>query len=173
MKEKSYSGLIIALSIAVPALVALLYYIPKPNLQLGFDLKILPAFHATLNFTTALLLVAGLYFIKSKNVPVHKRCMLTAFSLSILFLISYVTYHSLAKETHFGGTGWVRPVYFFFLITHIILAGVIVPFVLITLNKALSEKFDQHRKIARITFPLWLYVAVTGVVVYLMLKPYY
>ena len=99
--------------------------------------------------------------------------MLTAFALSALFLISYVIYHSLAEETHFGGEGVIRYIYFFILITHIILAAAIVPLVLITLVRGLSNKFDKHRKIARWTFPLWLYVAVTGVVVYLMLRPYY
>ncbi|MFI5135616.1 MAG: DUF420 domain-containing protein, partial [Chitinophagales bacterium] len=96
-----------------------------------------------------------------------------AFILSAIFLISYVVYHSLAPETHFGGEGIIRPIYFFILITHIILAAVIVPLVLITLTRALRKRYDRHKKIARWTFPLWLYVAVTGVIVYLMLRPYY
>jgi putative membrane protein len=99
--------------------------------------------------------------------------MLAAFALSAVFLIMYVVYHTLSDETHFGGQGWIRPVYYFLLITHIILAAVILPLILITLSRGLQQKFDKHRKIAKITLPLWLYVTVTGVIVYFMIAPYY
>lgn len=173
MKERYLNIAVAIVSIAIPLLVIFLFYVKPPDLTVGFDIRILPALNASLNFTTAVLLVCGYIFIRRKEKGSHKLCMLTAFALSALFLISYVIYHSLAEETHFGGEGVIRYIYFFILITHIILAAAIVPLVLITLVRGLSNKFDKHRKIARWTFPLWLYVAVTGVVVYLMLRPYY
>lgn len=173
MKDRPVNAAIAIVSVAVPLVILLLFYIKPPATSVGFDLKILPALNASLNFSTAVLLCAGYYFIRNKKIRSHKLCMITAFCLSALFLISYVVYHLMAVETHFGGQGIIRTVYFFILISHIILAAVILPMVLITLTRALRERFDRHRKIARWTFPLWLYVAVTGVVVYLMLKPYY
>ena len=164
---------IIAASIAVPALVFVLFYVKMPKPAVGFNLKILPAINASLNFTTALLLCLGYYFIRRRRRKLHKYSMIAAFCLSSLFLICYVTYHALAVETHFGGTGWIRPVYFFILITHIFLAAVIVPLVLFTMTRGLQSRFDKHRRIARWTLPLWLYVAVTGVITYLLLSPYY
>lgn len=173
MKDRSINWGIAVISVAIPLVVLLLFYIKPPDLKVGFDLKILPALNASLNFSTAVLLISGFYFIKNKRIRSHRLCMITAFCFSALFLISYVTYHALTEPTLYGGQGMIRNVYFFILITHIILAAVIVPLVLITLVRGLQEKFDRHRKIARWTFPLWLYVAVTGVVVYLMLSPYY
>jgi len=173
MNNRSLNIAIIVASIAIPLVVALIYFMKPANVKVGFDLKILPAVNASLNFTTAILLYVGHHYMKVGNINRHKWCMITAFGLSALFLISYVTYHSLSPETHFGGVGIIRPVYFAILISHILLAAVIVPLVLITLTRALRERFDKHRKIARWTYPLWLYVAVTGVIVYLMLRPYY
>ena len=173
MKDRSINWAIGIVSLAIPLVVLILFYLKPPSVQLGFDLKILPAFNASLNFSTAILLLSGFYFIKNKKIRSHRLCMITAFCLSALFLISYVTYHALTEPTSYGGQGTMRTVYFFILISHIVLAAVIVPLVLITLVRGLQEKFDRHRRIARWTFPLWLYVAVTGVVVYLMLSPYY
>lgn len=173
MRDRYVNIAIAVVSITIPLVILLLFYIKPPDVRVGFDLKILPALNASLNFTTAVLLCFGFYFIRNAHVRSHRLCMVTAFILSACFLISYVTYHALTEPAHFGGIGIISYIYFTILITHITLAAVIVPLVLITLVRALSARFDRHKKIARWTFPLWLYVAVTGVVVYLMLKPYY
>ena len=173
MRDRYVNIAIAVVSVAIPLVVLLLFTIKPGNVAVGFDLKILPALNASLNFSTAILLVVGHYFIKRDHVRSHKLCMITAFILSACFLISYVTYHSLTQPTHFGATGIISYFYFTILISHITLAAVIVPLVLITLTRALRARFDRHRRIARWTYPLWLYVAVTGVIVYLMLRPYY
>lgn len=129
----------------------------------------LPTLNAFLNGSSALLLAAGYLAIRRKKVALHRACMGGAFGLSILFLISYLTYHALHGSTRFPGTGWVRPAYFVILISHTVLAVAIVPLALRTLYLALRGRFDAHRRIARWTLPLWLYVSVTGVVVYCML----
>ena len=129
----------------------------------------LPHLNATLNFISALLLISGFLFIRKRNIPAHHKCMLAACITSTLFLVCYVTYHSFYGSTAFKGIGWIRPVYFTILLTHTVLAVVIVPLVIITLVRALRERFDAHRRIARWTLPLWLYVSVTGVIVYLLL----
>jgi len=129
----------------------------------------LPAVNATLNATSAVLLFNGYRLIRKKRITAHKRSMIAACCTSVLFLISYLTYHSLHGSTPFTGEGWVRPLYFSILISHTILATAIVPLVLITLTRALRERFDAHGRIARWTLPLWFYVSVTGVVIYFML----
>jgi len=129
----------------------------------------LPTLNAALNSLSAVFLFAGYLFIRAKNREAHRRCMLAAFACSILFLISYLVYHFQVGSVGFKGHGWIRPVYFTILITHTILAITVVPLALITLVRALRERFDAHRRIARWTLPIWLYVSVTGVVVYLML----
>ena len=131
--------------------------------------NLLPTINAVLNGTCAVLLVAGYLFIRRKAVQAHRDCMATAFLFSVLFLISYLTYHAVHGSTRFPGTGWVRPAYFAILISHTVLAVVIVPLVIRTLYLALRNRFEAHRRIARWTLPLWLYVSVTGVVVYFML----
>lgn len=161
------------LSTAITLVVAVLYLMPKPDFTLGFDVHIIPFINAILNGAVAVMLALGLYFIKNKNQKAHKASMLTAFILSSLFLVGYVVYHTLAEATKFGGEGLIRPVYFFLLITHILLAAGTLPFILISLNHAWTAKFDKHRKIARLTWPLWFYVAVTGVILYFMIAPYY
>lgn len=133
----------------------------------------LPALNAALNFTAAVLLTAGFYFIKQRRIQAHKRCMVAALFVSMAFLTSYVIYHYNVGSVPFKGQGWIRPVYFFILITHVILAIVIVPMVLPTAYLGLTSRFDKHVRIARKTFPLWMYVSVTGVVVYLMLYQIY
>ena len=129
----------------------------------------LPALNAGLNSLSTVFLLAGYRNIRRKNIPAHRACMVSAFCVSTLFLISYLVYHSQAGSVPFQRQGWIRPVYFTILITHVILAATILPMALITLHRAWRERFDKHRRLARWTLPLWLYVSVTGVVVYVML----
>jgi uncharacterized membrane protein YozB (DUF420 family) len=129
--------------------------------------------NASLNGTSGVLLLAGFTMIRQGRVQAHKRCMISAFIVSSVFLVSYVIYHIRVGNILFQGQGWIRPVYFTILISHVLLAIAIVPLAIVTLSRALKEKFDRHRRIARWTFPLWLYVSVTGVVVYLMLYQLY
>jgi len=172
--EKKYNKWIIVLSIAIPLVVALLFGV---NLRkLGYDVKplsFLPPIYAAVNGLTAIVLVAAVSAIKNGNRKRHENLMKFAIGLSVAFLAMYVAYHMTADSTKFGGTGIIRYVYYFILITHICLSVIIIPFVLFTYVRALAEKFDKHRKLARITYPMWLYVAVTGVIVYLMISPYY
>ena len=168
-----YLFLIAVLSIAIPVVVAYLFYGPKSGDPSPIDVSGLPKLHATLNSLTAVALIFGFYFIRQRRLTAHRNAMLTAFVLSSLFLISYVTYHYFGEKTSYGGEGVLKYIYFFILITHIVLAAVIVPLVLLSVFFALTEQFEKHRKIARWTFPIWLYVAVTGVVVYFMIAPYY
>ena len=129
----------------------------------------LPVLNAALNSLSAVFLLAGFLFIKSHNQNAHRICMLSAFGCSMLFLISYLIYHYQVGSVPFRGQGWIRPVYFSVLLTHTILATAVVPLALVTLTRALRERFDAHRRVARWTFPIWLYVSVTGVIVYWML----
>jgi putative membrane protein len=170
-KEKKFTPLIIAISIIIPAAVTILFYGPK--LDLGSRLTFLPALNAFLNGTTSLLLILGVLAIKKGQRKTHEKYMKGALILSVIFLLSYIAYHASSEPAKYGGEGILKYLYFFILFTHIILAAAIVPLVLITFVRALSEKFDKHKKIAKITFPLWLYVTVTGVVVYFMISPYY
>lgn len=133
----------------------------------------LPTVNAILNGTSALLLVSGYLLIRRRKVTAHKACMVTAFVTSMIFLISYLTLRYYAGMTTFPGQGWIRPVYFTILISHTVLAATIVPLALVTLSRALRARFDKHVRIARWTLPLWLYVSVTGVLVYLMLYQLY
>ena len=133
------------------------------------EISDLPTINATLNTISAILLTVGYILIRQRKIAAHKKCMLAAFAVSVLFLICYVIYHANAGSTSFTRQGWIRPIYFTILISHIILAFVIVPLALRTLYLAWREKFDKHRRIAKITLPIWLYVSVTGVIIYLML----
>ncbi len=133
----------------------------------------LPALNATLNATAALLLLAGFVFIRRRQVQAHRFCMLSAFGVSILFLIFYLIYHYHVGDVRFQGRGWIRPVYFTMLISHIILALAVVPLAIVTLRRGLASRFDAHRRIARWTWPIWMYVSVTGVLVYLMVYHIY
>jgi len=171
VKKSPYKGLILIISIALPVVVAFMYLGPKFNTS--YDLTILPAINAAINGSTFLTLIMALVAIKKGNVTKHKKLMKIALSLSVLFLLFYVLYHSSTEATRYGGEGAVKYIYFFLLITHIVLAAAIVPLVLITYVRALSERFDKHKKIARIALPLWLYVSLTGVIVYFMIAPYY
>ena len=136
-------------------------------------IRFLPTLNAILNATSGMLLISGFFFIRRRNVRAHRACMIAALTSSSLFLISYLYYHYHAGTTRFAGTGAARAIYFVILTTHTILAAVIVPFVLVTATRALRGQFDRHRSIARWTLPMWLYVSVTGVVVYLMLYHWY
>lgn len=167
--EKKYRKLIITLSIVIPVAVAALFGIKIK----GFDFSFLPPIYATINGITACVLVLSLMAIKNKRITLHQRLNNLAVFLSSIFLLMYVLYHITSESTPYGGTGGIRYVYFFILITHIALSVIIIPLVLFTYVKGLSMKVAAHKKLARITYPLWLYVAVSGVVVYLMLSPYY
>jgi putative membrane protein len=169
-KELPYRNLIVAVSVVIPVLVTVLFFTKKID---GYDFSYLPSIYATINGITAISLVAALFAIKNKNITLHKTLMTACIALSIMFLLLYVVYHSTSEATSYGGTGSIRNIYFFLLISHILLSVAIIPLVLITYVRALSKKFDQHKKIARITFPIWLYVAITGVIVYWMISPYY
>jgi putative membrane protein len=173
IKEKSFVAPVAIVSVAIPLVVVYLFYLTPPQVELGFNLSLLPAFHASLNFATALLLLLGRYFILNKNLQAHKYSMISAFALSVIFLLSYVTYHLLTEPTKYGGAGIMKVIYLSILITHIVLAALILPLILLTMIRALQERFDKHKVLAKLTWPLWLYVAVTGVLVYLMLAPYY
>lgn len=169
-QELKYKKLIWALSIAIPLAVAVLFGIRIPGVErLGF----LPPIYAAINGVTAVILVMAVLQIKKGNRKSHQRLMQTAIVLSALFLVMYVAYHMTSDSVAYGGEGAIRYVYFFILITHIALSIGVIPLVLFTYVRALSQQFDKHRKLAKITFPIWLYVAVTGVIVYLMISPYY
>jgi len=172
--EKKYKRGITILSIVIPVAVAALFGI---NLrELGFDVKplsFLPPIYATINGITAILLVSAVIAIKKGQKNLHEKLNTLAILCSVLFLVMYVAYHMTSDSTTFGGEGFIKYFYYFILITHIVLSIVIIPFVLITLMRAKFRKFNEHKKIAKITFPLWLYVAITGVIVYLMISPYY
>ena len=173
-QEKKYNKIITVLSIIIPLAVALLFGV---NLKkLGFDvepLTFLPPIYASINGFTALLLVAAVIAIKKGNRKLHEQLNTTAIFCSVLFLLMYIAYHMTSESTKFGGEGVIKYVYYFILITHILLSIVVSPFVLITFVRAKLGKFSEHKKIAKKTFPLWLYVAVTGVLVYIMISPYY
>ncbi|GGK67406.1 DUF420 domain-containing protein [Rufibacter glacialis] len=171
--DTRYLIIIALLSIIVPLLVAFLMFMPQTGKLGDLNVSFLPKLHAVLNSLTALSLMVGYYQIKRQNPRLHRFAMVTAFVLSSFFLISYVTYHYQAAPTSFGGEGIAKTIYYFILITHIILAAVIVPLVLLSVYFAISGQFTRHRKVSRWTFPLWLYVAITGVAVYLMISPYY
>ena len=172
--EKKYNTFIVIVSIVIPVVVAILFGVKLKDF--GYDvepLSFLPPIYATTNGITALVLIAAVIAIKNGKRKLHETLMKIAIGLSVLFLVMYVAYHMTADSTPFGGEGIIRYVYFFLLISHIILSIIIIPLVLITYVRALAERFDAHKKIAKITFPIWLYVAVTGVIVYLMIAPYY
>ena len=165
-------SLIIAVSIIVFGAIVVLSKV-KLNVQLGFDEHLFAKINAVINSAVSLLLLAGLIAVKNKNYLLHKRIMITAIILSCLFLVSYICHHLFTGETKFGGEGTIRYIYYFILGTHIVLAGIILPFILFTAYRAMTGEWVKHRKLSKITWPLWLYVAVTGVVVYFMISPYY
>lgn len=173
MSERTLSLVIYSISIIVVILVAFLLYVPQAITIEGLNVMVLPKLNAYINSACTILLALGFYFIRNKRIAAHRMMMMSAFGLSILFLLSYVAYHSQAPSTAFGGEGIIRIVYFTILITHIVLAAIIVPLALFTLLRAWRSEFPLHKKIARWTLPIWLYVTITGVIVYLMISPYY
>lgn len=170
--DKQARLLILTVSFVVFVAVVILSRV-KLEADLGFDIHIFALINAIINSTVSILLVAGLMAVKQKNYVRHKNIMMSAIVLSVLFLVSYIAHHLLSGDTKFGGEGTIRLVYFIILITHIFLAAVILPFILFTAYRSLTGEYEKHKKLARYTWPLWLYVSVTGVIVYLMISPYY
>ena len=170
LNEKKYNKLIVALSVVIPIIVAILFGVKIPNVE---PLSFLPPIYASINALTALVLVLAFMAIQKKKVKLHKRLMTFAIILSVLFLGMYVAYHMTSDSTKFGGEGPVKYFYYFILLTHIVMSIIVIPFVLITYVRGITNNIERHKKIARITFPLWFYVAITGVVVYIMISPYY
>ena len=165
-----YKKWIILISVAIPVAVAILFGIRLPNVK---PLNFLPPIYASINALTAVLLIFAFIAIKQKKIIIHERLMKTSIALSLVFLLMYVAYHMTSDPTPYGGKGIIKGVYFFILISHILLSIGIIPMVLVTYVRAISKLFEDHRKIAKITFPIWLYIAITGVIVYLMISPYY
>ena len=172
MNEKKINIAIVVISILVPVLVAILFKIQIGNSS-NLDLTFFPKFHAFLNGSAAISILIGFYFVKTKKVKQHRVMMLLAFLLSAVFLISYVTYHSLTESTPYPSDAPFRTIYLIILISHIVLSALILPLILFTFSKAINNKIVQHKKLAKWTFPLWLYVTLTGVAVYLFMAPYY
>jgi putative membrane protein len=164
--------LIILVSVVIFAAIALLGRVQVP-VGGDFDVHVFAKINAVINSMVSLLLVAGMIAVRRRAYRLHKRLMLSAMVMSVLFLVSYICHHLLAGDTKFGGEGSIRYAYFFILVTHIILAAIILPFILFTTYRAMIAEWPQHRRLARITWPIWLYVSVTGVIVYLMISPYY
>lgn len=169
-EEKKYSKWIVILSIVIPLVVAALFGIKIPNVE---PLTFLPPIYATINGITAIVLLLAFWAIKNKKIALHERLMKTAILFSVTFLIMYVAYHMTSESTKFGGEGIIKYFYYVVLITHILLSIIVIPFVLITYVRAITKNFERHKKIARITLPLWLFVAISGVIVFLMISPYY
>jgi len=174
VSTKTYNIIIAIISIAVPALVIAMLKIAPPDITHNVNLSIFPKFNACVNTGTTLCLILGLFFIKNKNSKAHRATMIGALVLSCIFLTSYVIYHTLnAEDSKFLGQGFVRYIYFPILISHIVLSSIVLPFVLKTFSFAFQNKFIEHKKWAKFTYPLWLYVAITGVLVYVFMAPYY
>src|SRR5690606_928517 len=169
LDDKKYNKLIVVLSVAIPLVVALLF-----GVKIDAELPVfLPPIYASINAFTSLILVLAFIAIQNKKIKLHERLMKLAIILSVCFLVMYVVYHMTSDSTKFGGEGFVKYFYYFILLTHIVLSVAVIPFVLITYVWAITNNIETHNKIAKITFPLWLYVTITGVLVYIMLSPYY
>ncbi|NIR51662.1 DUF420 domain-containing protein [candidate division KSB1 bacterium] len=159
-------------TLLVLSFLSWLIYLRPASGDVNLAASRLPVLNATLNAASAMILISGYWAIKNRREFLHKNLMITACVFSILFLISYVYYHSLQGDTKFLGQGWIRPVYFFILITHVVLSMIMLPMILSTIYFGLTDKRKTHRKIARITFPIWLYVSVTGVIIFFLLRQY-
>ena len=169
-KLRNYNRLIVIVSILVPVVVAILFTVRIPGVE---SLTFLPPIYAGINALTAILLIVSVILIKRKKRKSHALLMRICIGLSLLFLVMYIAYHMTSDPTPFGGEGTIKYIYYFILISHILLSICVIPFVLITYVRAITNNIVMHKKIAKITFPLWLYEAVTGVIVYLMISPYY
>lgn len=171
--EAKVKGWIIGISILIPVAVAILIFMPT-KINLGADwVYFLPHMNAVINSGATIALIAGLIFIKKKNIAYHRASMSTAFGLGAIFLVSYVIYHGAAESTSFGGEGTTRTIYYFLLLTHIVLAAVALFPILFAYYYGLTDQREKHRKVVKFAYPIWLYVTVTGVIVYLMISPYY
>ncbi|MFE7085142.1 DUF420 domain-containing protein [Sphingobacterium spiritivorum] len=174
LEEKKYNKWIVILSVTIPVVVAILFGV---NLRkLGYDvqpLSFLPPIYAAINGLTAILLVWAVAAIKRGNKALHERLIKVCIACSVAFLAMYVAYHMTSDSTPYGGEGAMRYIYFVILISHILLSIIIIPFVLVTFVRGIAGAYERHKRLARITYPMWLYVAVTGVIVYLMISPYY
>lgn len=177
MNDRSISRLILGVSIFVFAVVVILqskiFNIFPDQTAIPYWVFFLPKLNAIINGTCSVLLLLSLYFIKKGDISTHKKLNIITFILSSLFLVSYIIFHATGIKTTYGGTGPIRTVYYFILITHIILAAIVLPLVLFSFQKGLQMQVEKHRKLVRWSFPIWLYVTVTGVIVYLMISPYY
>lgn len=171
-EERSANRVINVLSIVIPLAVAVMLGI-RLKVDLGNWTNFLPHLNALINSLTSVLLLLGLYFIKQKNVAAHRITMLSAFALGAVFLVTYILYHITHESTSFGGQGWVRPIYYFLLISHIVLSIVVVWFVLRAVYFALSGQIVRHKATVKWAYPTWLYVSISGVIVYFMIAPYY
>lgn len=173
MKQKNYTSLIWVLTIAINGLITIAYFLPKNVSLKEYDLSLLPLVNAVLNGLTFISLLIARIAAKKKNIYMHRAFIFLAFTFTFFFLCSYLLYHFSVPSTKFGGTGLIRGIYFFILITHIFLAVLIVPLALRTMSFALNGNIVKHRKAAKWTMPIWLYVSLTGVIVYLLISPYY
>lgn len=172
-KNKKYNQFINIVAVAIPLVVAILLNPRIPKIDLGDWTKMLPHLNGLVNSLTSLSLLAGFYFIKQKNISAHRLMMTVSFCLGAVFLVSYVLYHLSNESTPFGGEGIIRPIYYFLLISHITLSIGVVWFVLRAIYFAMSNQIELHKKAVKWAFPIWLYVSITGVIVYLMIAPYY
>ena len=169
MREKKYGTWIKIISIAIPVVVAILF-----RVKIDYELPVfLPPIYATINAITALLLIIALIAVKSGKITLHEYLMKSCIALSLIFLIMYIAYHMTSTPTAYEPDDWTKHLYFFILISHILLSIALIPLVLISYVRAIQKDFPNHKKIAKITFPIWLYVAITGVLVYIMISPYY
>lgn len=168
--QLQFKNLIIITSVVIPVVVAVLFRFRIEGIK---PLTFLPPIYAAINGYTAVILLVALWAIKNRKITLHEQLMKTAIGLSLAFLVMYVIYHLTSDPTPFGGEGWIKRAYYFILISHILLSVAIIPLVLISYVRAISQQFTSHRKIARITFPIWLYITITGVIIYLMISPYY
>ena len=171
--DKIAIPVIIALSVLVPIVVLILMNLPERYNLLGTQAGTFPLFHAVLNGSTAVLLLMGFFFMRIREYKLHRNVMITAFVLSSIFLVSYVISKISNEPVHYEGVGLLKYTYFFILISHIALSAIIIPLVLFTMYRGLTGEYAKHAKIARWTFPIWLYVAITGVLVYIFMYPYY
>ncbi len=173
IKEKNYTPMIISLTILINLIIVFLFFLPKQDRNIPFDLTLLPRLNAIFNSFTFIFLLAALFFILRKNIKMHRNFIFAAFTTTTLFLVTYLTYHYLAPSTSYGGEGLLKNIYYFILITHISLAPIVVLLALFSLVWGLTGKVAKHRKISRWTMPIWLYVSLSGVLVYLLISPYY
>ncbi len=162
-----------AATILSAIVILIVVFMRRIHIDTSIDFSFMPPFYSSLNAIAAIILMASLYFIKNGNIEAHKKANFLALGVSILFLLCYVIYHITTPETKFGGEGTIRYVYFFFLITHIILAAISLPFILFTFIRGYTGQIKKHRSMAKWVYPIWLYVAITGPICYLMLRPYY